>query len=63
MGSECSVHEVINTYKIFSGNLKWKGSPEGPGLRRDNNIKMDRKGIRWEGVNQNDVALNYFIYL
>lgn len=39
-----------NAYKIVAGKHKWKIPLARPGRRWDNNIKLDLKEIRWEGV-------------
>jgi hypothetical protein len=41
----CSMHETINSYKIFFGNSEGKILPWRPRHRREDTIKMDVGGI------------------
>jgi hypothetical protein len=41
--------EIRNTYKVFLGNPEEKLPVERPMRGWEDNIKMDRMEIRWEG--------------
>jgi len=45
------VGEMRNVYRVFVGKLEGKGQLERPSGRWEDNIRMNRRGIGWVGVN------------
>jgi hypothetical protein len=50
--------EMRNAYKISVGKPERKRPIENPRRRLEDNIKMDLKEIRWEGVDWMHLALD-----
>jgi hypothetical protein len=50
--------EKRNAYRILVGNLEGKRPLERPRCRWVDNIKMDLREIRWDGVDWIDLAQN-----
>jgi hypothetical protein len=57
MGRACSTNwEKLNAYSILVGKLAGKRPLGRPGCRWVDNIKMDLRGIEWDGMDWIDLA-------
>jgi hypothetical protein len=57
MGRACSTHgETKNAYRILVGKPQGKSPLGKPRRRREDNIRMDLRGIGWGGMDWIDLA-------